>query len=314
MATTWADESNQLTDLSTSVDRFVRTLERERRHSENTIKAYQRDLLKLQEFASDQALKNWQEFSVALARAFPARLFQRGISATGIQRMLSACRLYFEYLTRQQEVSVNPFIGIQAPKAARRLPETLSVDDLSFLLTNHDSSVQSIRDHAMLELFYSSGLRLSELASLDLNTIDFAERQLLVVGKGNKERLIPVGAKAIEAVAKWIEKRTEVAGSDETALFLNHRGQRLSVRGIQYRLEHWAKRKGFDRRLHPHMLRHSFASHVLESSGDLRAVQEMLGHSDISTTQIYTHLDFQHLAKVYDDAHPRAKKSATGNN
>ena len=183
------------------------------------------------------------------------------------------------------------------------------MDELSALLGKHDGSVLSIRDHAMLELFYSSGLRLAELASLDYNGIDFEQSEVRVTGKGNRQRIVPVGRKAAAALTEWLNHRDTLANSGETALFVNKNGHRLGARGIQHRLNHWAKKHGLGRRLHPHMLRHSFASHVLASSGDLRAVQEMLGHADIATTQIYTHLDFQHLAKVYDSKPTRARAS-----
>ena len=287
---------------------FIDTLKRENRLSVNTINAYQRDLDRLLEFAIVKGLNHWSEIDVSSARYYPAKLHQAGLSGRTIQRALSACRGFYSYLIKKSEVSVNPFDGIAAPKSSKKLPKTLSVDELSHLLEQHDGSVTALRDHAMLELFYSSGLRLSELAGLDFDSIDFAQCQIMVTGKGNKQRIVPVGRKAAKALKSWLEKREELAISAERGLFVNEKGARLSVRGIQYLVNQWALKKGLGRRLHPHMLRHSFASHVLESSGDLRAVQEMLGHSDISTTQIYTHLDFQHLAKVYDKAHPRAQK------
>ncbi len=301
------------------VRQFLNTLEQERRLSTNTIHAYRRDLQQLIDFAHGQEISDWSLLSIRQARFFPAKLHQRELSGRSIQRMLSACRAFYRFLLKQGSVAVNPFEGIAAPKSPKKLPETLSVDELSGLLEQHDGSILSLRDHAMLELFYSSGLRLSELASLNDNAIDFQQNQILVVGKGNKQRMIPVGRKAVATLTAWLARRHELTRPRldrsqnaplDTALFVNKNGQRLSVRGIQYRLNQWAKAKGLGRRLHPHMLRHSFASHVLESSGDLRAVQEMLGHSDIATTQIYTHLDFQHLAKVYDKAHPRARKGS----
>lgn len=300
--------SNTLTNLSSEIDRYVHAVKLEHRLSSNTIRSYHRDLLKLSDHASRQGVGQWQELTTKHARSFPARLFQQGISGRSIQRALSASRAFFEYLVRQQISKSNPFIGIPAPKASRKLPEDLSVDELNYLLSDQDESALSVRDHAILEVLYSCGLRISELVSLDVDTIDLDQRQILVTGKGNKQRIVPVGTKAIEAVEKWKAARDQVAKPHEQALFVNNRGGRLSARGIQYRLKRWGQRKNLGRRLHPHMLRHSFASHVLESSGDLRAVQEMLGHSDISTTQVYTHLNFQHLVSVYDKAHPRAKK------
>ncbi len=293
--------------LQDQVDCFLESLTQERRLSANTVQAYGRDLQELAQFATDNGIINCSEVTIQQARYFPATLHQRGLSGRSIQRMLSACRALYRFLLKHGEVQADPFQGIAAPKSPKKLPETLSVDELSELLEQHDGSITGQRDHAMLELFYSSGLRLAELASLDENSIDFQERQIVVTGKGNKQRLVPVGRKAVRAVKIWLTARPEMAEPGEKALFVNHNGQRISVRGIQFRLSQWAKQKGLGRPLHPHMLRHSFASHVLESSGDLRAVQELLGHSDIATTQIYTHLDFQHLAKVYDKAHPRAK-------
>ena len=301
-------------DLHGQVRNFLESLELERRVSVNTIQAYRRDLQQLESFADRNEIFDWQSLSIRQARKFPAKLHQSGLSGPSIQRMLSACRMFYRHLLKSGAVDVNPFDGIGAPKSASKLPETLSVDELDGLLDQNDGSILSVRDHAMLELFYSSGLRLSELAALDFDSVDFQQGQIMVVGKGNKQRIVPVGQKASSALRLWLERRHELTKPHksihpEKALFINHNGNRLSVRGIQYRLNRWAKERGLGRRLHPHMLRHSFASHVLESSGDLRAVQELLGHSDIATTQIYTHLDFQHLAKVYDEAHPRARKN-----
>ncbi|WP_424947700.1 tyrosine recombinase XerC [Candidatus Spongiihabitans sp.] len=303
------------------VGQFLNAIERERRLSANTIHAYRRDLQRLIEFANENGVSDWSLLTRRQARFFPAKLHQRGLSGRSIQRMLSACRAFYRFLLKQGGAAVNPFAGIAAPKYPKKLPRTLSVDELSGLLEQHDSSILSLRDHAMLELFYSSGLRLSELAALNDTSIDFQQNQIIVVGKGNKHRIVLVGRKAVAALTAWLARRHELLKPchnmppqnnvpPEHALFVNQNGARLSVRGIQYRLNQWAKAKGLGRRLHPHMLRHSFASHILQSSGDLRAVQEMLGHSDIGSTQIYTHLDFQHLAKVYDQAHPRARKSS----
>ncbi|MXZ80161.1 MAG: tyrosine recombinase XerC [Gammaproteobacteria bacterium] len=303
-----------MADLFDSVEQFIHIVNREGRYSENSVNAFRRDLAVLERFLRDRDVSDWAAVDETLARTFPARLFQRGQSPRTIQRMLSSCRKFFDHLLGQKAVGLNPFVGISAPKAARKLPHTLSVDDLSALLeddVSRDSPAIMLRDWAMLELFYSSGLRLSELASFDIDTVDFQERQVRVMGKGGKERIVPVGSKACKAVRKWLDRRPELAAEGEEALFVNIRGGRLSPRGIQYRLSQWARRKGFGQHVHPHALRHSFASHLLESSGDLRAVQEMLGHSDISTTQIYTHLDFQHLANVFDRAHPRARKKTT---
>jgi len=303
-----------LSELADSIERFVDAASRAGRYSEHSIKAFRQDLTALERFLSERAgVCDWAEVDNSTARAFPSRLFQGGHSPKSIGRMLSSCRKFFNFLVNENTVKSNPFIGISAPKAAQKLPNTLSVDDLNALLdedVNVDSSPCIVRDRAIIELFYSSGLRLSELASLDIDTIDFAENQVKVMGKGSKERIVPVGSMACVAVKDWLDRRDEYAKQEERALFVSFRGGRLSARGIQFRLTEWARRKGFSQHVHPHALRHSFASHLLESSGDLRAVQEMLGHSDISTTQIYTHLDFQHLANVFDRAHPRAKREA----
>jgi len=280
-----------------------------RRLSPHTVDAYRRDLARLAAFLERSGNAGWGDLSAKQARAFPAKLHQSGLSGRSIRRMLAAARALYRHLVAEGRAAVNPFDGISAPKSARKLPPTLSVDELSGLLARHDGGVLSIRDHAILELFYSSGLRLAELAALDPSGIDFAQGQVRVTGKGNKQRVVPVGGKAAGALREWLKHRPGLAAPAETALFVNKNGRRLGVRGIQHRVNHWAKKHGLGRRLHPHMLRHSFASHVLASSGDLRAVQEMLGHADIATTQIYTHLDFQHLSRIYDRAHPRARQS-----
>jgi len=287
---------------------------RARRLSAHTVAAYQRDLARLAEFlraaksdAAGDSTVDWRAVTVKRARAFPAKLHQGGLSGRSIRRMLSAARALYRHLVATGALAANPFDGVKSPKSPRRLPATLSVDELSALLARHPGDDLSVRDRAMLELFYSSGLRLAELAALDVGGIDFAQGAVRVTGKGGKQRVVPVGAKAAEALRDWLRRRPGVAAAGERALFVNRTGARLGARGIQQRVNRWAKRHGLGRRLHPHMLRHSFASHVLASSGDLRAVQEMLGHADIATTQIYTHLDFQHLAQVYDRAHPRAR-------
>lgn len=276
--------------------------------SPHTVTAYTRDLNRLLLFIENSDDCDWKHLSVKHAQTFTTSLRRSGLSAHSIRRAVSAARSWYHYLLRQGSVSANPFETVRSPKAKHKLPGTLNVDEINGLLAQHDGDALSIRDYAILELFYSSGLRLSELASLNCDGVDLAQSEVRVTGKGNKQRIIPVGAKAITAVQEWLGCRKSLAASGERALFLNKNGGRLGVRGIQYRMNRWAQKHGLGRRLHPHMLRHSFASHVLASSGNLRAVQEMLGHANIATTQIYTHLDFQHLAKVYDQAHPRAHK------
>jgi len=220
-------------------------------------------------------------------------------------------RSFYQFLIRKHQLKNNPAIDIRAPKTARTLPDTLDADTLTQLLEIPGDSILAIRDRAIMELFYSSGLRLSELVNLDTCDIDLNENILRATGKGNKTRILPIGRKAAEALNNWLQQRVILAKVEEQALFVSQRGSRISTRSVQQRLNYWRKKQGLEQHIHPHKLRHSFASHILESSGDLRAVQELLGHADISTTQIYTHLDFQHLAKVYDKAHPRARKKKT---
>ncbi len=288
------------------VDAFKAYLGSERRLSCHTISGYQRDLNQLQQFLEKQEIQAWGDLTPATARLFPARLNARGLSSKTIQRALSAARSFYRYLLREKQVKANPFEGVSAPKGESRLPETLSVDDLSQLLDGMPKDDLALRDRAMMELVYSCGLRLSEVRSLDVDAKLNSDAGLKVTGKGQKQRLVPVGRKAHDALEAWLAVRSTIASVDEQGLFVSQRGNRISARSIQSRFGYWAKKMGLNRHLHPHMLRHSFASHLLESSGDLRAVQELLGHADISTTQIYTHLDFQHLAEVYDKAHPRA--------
>ena len=237
-----------------------------------------------------------------------AKRHRQEISGKTIQRELSSLRSLFNYLLREGLAENNPAQGIKAPKVKRKLPATLDIDQLSSLLDVTDDNPLSLRDLAILELLYSSGLRLAELVSINLQDIDLKSAQLEVTGKGAKTRQVPIGRKAIEALQQWIKVRGNIAKPEEQALFVSKLGKRIHPRTIQQRLKQWALKHGASRSVHPHLLRHSFASHMLESSGDLRAVQELLGHADISTTQIYTHLDFQHLANVYDKAHPRARR------
>ena len=299
-----------MSKLTPEIDLFIDFLDRERRLSPHTIKAYRRDLARLYRMVRGEGLSAWSELSAAQARRYPAMLNRDGLAPGSIQRMLSAGRTFFRFLLQQNMVESNPFEAVSAPRSAKQLPATLSVDEIGALLDKEGGgdAPDARRDTAILELLYSSGLRLSELSRLDHDTIDLDQGEVRVLGKGNRERIVPIGRKARQALDAWLSVRNQLAQPRERALFVNRRGNRLSNRGIQYRLERWARARGLGRRLHPHMLRHSFASHMLESSGELRVVQEMLGHADISTTQIYTHLDFQHLARVYDDTHPRAKK------
>lgn len=289
------------------LDAFYRYLRNERQLSPRTLEAYQHDLEGLRDFLVSRQLGRWQDLDTPQLRLFVAQRHQAGLSGRSLQRLLSAVRSLYGYLIRERLCQHNPAVDLRAPKSPRKLPRALDADLTSQLLNdNSDDDWLAVRDHAMLELFYSSGLRLSELAGLDMQALDSAQGEVRVLGKGNKTRLVPVGRLALDALARWLPVRSLAAG-DNPALFIGKQGRRLSARAIQLRVKAWGVQH-IGQKLHPHMLRHSFASHLLESSGDLRAVQELLGHADISTTQIYTHLDFQHLAQVYDQAHPRAKR------
>ena len=276
--------------------------------SEHTRDAYQRDLNYLQMYCVKQGIKKWSDLNGQKLRDFISYRHRKGISGRSLQRNLSSIRAFYRYLLKTGEVSTNPAIGIITPKTARKLPKLLDVDQTCQLLEIKENDVLAIRDKAILELIYSSGLRLAEIISLDIDDIDFSDRVLTVTGKGKKTRSIPIGKYAIQAIDDWLKNRQALTSNNKKALFISNRGNRISPRSIQQRIKKWAIKQGLSTHVYPHMLRHSFASHILESSGDLRAIQELLGHADISTTQIYTHLDFQHLAQVYDETHPRAHR------
>ncbi len=293
--------------------------------STHTTSAYAQDLQALWCYAEKRALTctpsltpldaqtttiDWNALTHIDIRGFAAALHSSGSSPRTIQRKLSAVRSFYHFLQREAQCKLNPALEVRAPKGKKRLPDTLDADQMGRLLEFRVHDSLSARDKAILELFYSSGLRLAELVGLDLSSLDFAEHTVRVLGKGSKTRIVPVGRYAIAALKKWLLERSTSADLNETAVFLA-RGRRMSVRSVQLRVAAWARRQGLSVHVHPHMLRHSFATHLLESSGDLRAVQEMLGHATISTTQIYTHLDFQHLASVYEAAHPRARGRKT---
>lgn len=286
---------------------YLRHLKDERRLSPHTISAYRLDLKALLEYIRRGSL-DLTTLNSYDVRQFAAECHRKGSSPRSIARRLSAVRRFLGYLVVQDLVVANPASSVQAPKPARRLPATMDTDQVASLLALEGDDTFTVRDRAMLELLYSSGLRLSELVGLDLFDLDMSDKTARVMGKGNKTRVVPVGQIAIAALEMWLEQRTALASTGEIALFVSQRGTRLAGRTIQARLQLWAKRHGGGLALHPHMLRHSFATHLLESSGNLRAVQELLGHASISTTQIYTHLDFQHLAHIYDEAHPRARR------
>lgn len=297
-----ADSAQMLTD-------FFEQLTVEKRASEHTVKSYRRDINHLTSYCTEKCISHWTDLTQSDVRSHIASRHRQGLSSSSLQRELSAIRSFYHFLLNKRLADSNPAQYIKAPKQVRKLPKTLDVDQISGLLEAGTNSALEVRDLAMFELFYSSGLRLSELAALNLADIDLCDNSLLVrIGKGGKSRVLPVGSKAVTAITNWLLQRLKNAAVTESALFVSTRGTRLGQRSIELRLAQWCKKKGIAEHIHPHMLRHSFASHLLESSQDLRAVQELLGHSNISTTQIYTHLDFQHLADVYDKAHPRAKK------
>lgn len=290
------------------IDRFLAHLAEERRLSPRTVASYRRDLERLFKFVDDGTIAGWDALDVKAVRAYVATLHHAGLSGRSIQRALSALRSFYRYLAREQLLDHNPARGVAAPRVARALPKTLDVDEVARLLAIPDGEPLLSRDRAIVELLYSSGLRLAELISLNVDDVELRDGVVRITGKGNKTRLVPVGRYAREALRNWLRLRSGMAASQETAMFVSRHGKRLSPRSVQVRLRSLGIRQGLADTVHPHRLRHSFASHLLESSGDLRAVQELLGHANISTTQVYTHLDYQHLAQVYDRAHPRARR------
>ncbi len=292
------------------VDRYLDELAQQRRQSPHTVSNYRRDLHVLAGLIAESSDSiTYCTLQGHHIRRFMAQLHARGLGGRSLARMLSAWRGFYRWLGLRGEVSANPVEGVKAPKSPRALPKVLSPDEANRLLDHAGGDSLELRDQAMFELFYSSGLRLAELAALDLACLhDVAEGEIKVFGKRGKERHVPVGGKAREAIERWAQQRALVALPDETALFVGQRGARIHPRVIEERLKQRALTQGLPVNVHPHMLRHSFASHMLQSSGDLRAVQEMLGHASIASTQVYNHLDFQHLAQVYDKAHPRAKR------
>lgn len=288
---------------------YLAYLGNERRYSPLTIENYARDIRQLFEAAAEAPLIDLKSHQI---RRFIAQLHGKGLGGKSLARMLSAWRGFYTYLIRDHHYTNNPCAGLRAPKSARNLPHTLSPDEAVRMVDLPAADdVLAMRDKAMFELLYSSGLRLAELVGLDPDALDFGDGSVRVTGKGNKTRIVPLGNHAITALQQWLQARTALSRDGESALFISRNGGRISARSVQLRMKEWGIKQGLSSNVHPHLLRHSFASHVLQSSGDLRAVQEMLGHASISTTQVYTHLDFQYLAKIYDSAHPRAKKKTT---
>ncbi|WAT14548.1 tyrosine recombinase XerC [Xanthomonas fragariae] len=298
-----------------SVEDFLSYLQVERQVSAHTLDAYRRDLAALAGWAADRKSGDGTQLDIAQLdsaqlnseqlRQFVAAEHRRGLSPKSLQRRLSACRSYYAWLLKHGHIAASPAAAMRAPKAPRKLPQVLDADEAVRLVEVPTDAPLGLRDRALLELFYSSGLRLSELCALRWRDLDMHSGLVMVLGKGEKQRLVPVGSHAITALREW---QRDSGGRAETHVFPGRAGGAISQRAVQIRIKQLAVRQGMFKDVHPHMLRHSFASHILESSGDLRGVQELLGHSDIATTQIYTHLDFQHLAKVYDAAHPRAKR------
>jgi integrase/recombinase XerC len=307
------------------IERFRGYLTAERRCSPHTVAAYTRDLQALAAYCDRSGLTTWTAVDSGHLRTFAARLHGGGLGPRSIQRRLSAVRSFYEFLQReahalrragaaggeQQDVArirSNPGQDVRAPKAARRLPQTLDADQMARLLEIPAGEPFATRDRAIMELLYSSGLRLAEVVGLDLSHLDLPDRTVHVLGKGRKARVVPVGRVAIGALAQWLAERAALAQPGEQALFVGRSGRRLGRRAVELRVAHWARRQGLPASVYPHLFRHSFASHLLESGAELRGVQELLGHADIATTQIYTHLDFQHLARIYDATHPRARR------
>ena len=291
-----------------AIEQYLEELRVARRASPHTVSNYARDLKAIAHSATHREVADWQTLHANDVRAIIAEQHRQGISGRSLARRLSALRGLYNFMMNNGQVSANPAQDILAPKDKRALPATLAPEEVNRLLSQNLNDPMICRDLAMFELMYSSGLRLAELVGIDLADLDLSVGQVRVTGKGGKVRDLPVGEPAVDAINKWLGYRRSLPGADGSAVFLSTRGKRIAPRTVQMRLKKLAESQGLDRGCYPHMLRHSFASHLLESSGDLRAVQELLGHADISTTQIYTHLDFQHLAKVYDESHPRAKR------
>jgi integrase/recombinase XerC len=297
--------SSVTTENSNYAQGYLAWLRNEKQYSELTAENYARDLRHLFELSGDTSLANLKIHHI---RRFIGQLHSKGLSGRSLARMLSAWRGFFTYLMRDHGLADNPCVGLRAPKSPKTLPQALSPDEATRMVDLPTDSTEAIRDKAIFELFYSSGLRLAELVNLDPPQLDMTAGEIRVIGKGNKTRIVPLGQFAISALQAWLVVREQLAKTDESALFVGSRGQRISPRVVQLRMKQWGIKQGITSNVHPHLLRHSFATHVLQSSGDLRAVQEMLGHASISSTQIYTHLDFQYLSKIYDAAHPRAKR------
>lgn len=300
--------ANKASLYSRELASFIVYLTTEKQLSVHTQTNYKRDLEKFTDYCAANSLADLKQIKVQHIRQMVANFHRKGLGGKSLSRWLSAMRSFFEFAIRHGWASNNPADGIQAPKSPKKLPKTLDVDQAAQFVAIAGDSTLALRDRALFELMYSSGLRLAEAAGLDILDVDLQDALVTVTGKGNKTRILPIGREAIAALKAWLPQRTLLLKAEEPALFITQRGTRMTHRAVQLRMQQLSIRQGMDTPVHPHMLRHSFASHMLESSSDLRLVQEMLGHANISTTQIYTHLDFQHLAKVYDSAHPRAQR------
>jgi integrase/recombinase XerC len=290
------------------LERFASHLGTERRLSAHTVTAYRHDLAMLAEWCGQNGIEDWGALDHQHIRSFAARSHARGLKGRSIQRRLAAVRAFFTYLQREGVLKRNPATDVPSPKAGKRLPHTLDVDQMARLLDFKPANALETRDLALMEVFYSGGMRLSELTGLTLRDVDLASGQARVLGKGGRERVTLLGRKAVSAVQGWLSERAALARTDCDALFVGRNGRPLTPRAVQLRVAQRARIQGLPQHVHPHLFRHSFATHLLESSRDLRGVQELLGHANISTTQVYTHLDFQHLARTYDQTHPRAKR------
>ena len=297
-----------MADIADCIKKFLSYIKNEKRYTSDTFKSYTLDLSKFEEFLSQHEVSSIKLLQSTHIQDYIKKIHRNGLSPTSIARKASTIRSMFTYLTKIGVVKSNPATQITTPKRQKSLPSVLSIEQVNLLCNIPPSSDVAIRDRAMIELMYSSGLRLSEITSLNTDSIDIPNRSILVMGKGKKQRYLPVGGKAIDAIELWIKAKENYAKRSNNALFLNRFGERLSNRSVQTRLNYWAKSLSINCKVSPHMLRHSCATHLLEASGDLRAVQEFLGHEDISTTQIYTNGDFEHLKNVYQKSHPKAKK------
>lgn len=293
--------------LQPAVEGFLRHLKVERQLSPITLINYRRQLEALVAMLTEMKITDWARCDTAAVRSLVVRSRRHGLQAASLALRLSALRSFFDWQVFQGQLTANPAKGVSAPKTPRHLPKNIDVDDVNRLLEIDINDPLAVRDRAMLEVMYGAGLRLSELVNLDCKHLDLASGEAWVMGKGSKERRLPIGRTAVAWIEHWLDLR-ELFGPDDDALFLAKTGKRISARNVQKRFAEWGIKQGLNSHVNPHKLRHSFATHMLESSGDLRAVQELLGHANLSTTQIYTHLDFQHLASVYDAAHPRAKR------